>query len=338
MDMSDKKSGKSSMEDGTKDQKEFPWRNIVVVLGAEAVFAAFLICSFAVDWTKVDLPWQKYELVHTDYYDLELPKHWGKDSKTKTEEMNEIYGGRDQDGQKYIPEETYRLVTYMKRKGQAPVFLGAVEMYTYLEDCQDLGNWEYAGQIHVKISENNGPYKRFRSYVVINNGEAPEDFSKRERALFLRMQGELSEAVRNMKIEHLEPANSDQTMRAPLYVSFSENTDGRHYGAETWEQKYERLSEYNQRMNAIKDTYKKPVQNQTTAKPSASSKTVPECKKPGCHNMAVRNGFCYHHAYPDAGKDDYYKNDFESFYEDNADDYDDEDDAYEAWEEEYGGE
>ena len=277
--------------------------------------------------------------IRTEDYWLELPIDWTKKADAKIGPMHEKYGGRDSDGQKRIPEENYQLIVFMKREDDKEhVQLASLEMYSYLEDCQQMDDWELIGKL--SVTTQGIPYataKHFSSFLILHYGKAPENLSLEEKEQFAAMQTELAASVKDINVQkpqELSERKKKENEEA-LVVRFEPNRTGNKKPGQTWEEKYQEEEAFNRQMEELqrqqKEEKKKRKEKEATEAEKKRKQYEAWVKSQRQKKRSAKTSSSGH-------KDDYYKDDFDSFWEDNAEDYDNEEDAYEDWEEEYGEE
>ncbi len=272
--------------------------------------------------------------IRTDDYWLELPIDWTRKADAKIGPMHEKYGGRDPDGQRRIPEENYQLIVYMKREGDKKrVQLASVEMYTYLEDCQQLDDWEFIGKL--SVSPHGKDLNFSYLFLILQYAKAPEDLSSEEAEQFAAMKEELAASVKNLNVDKpQELSERKKKNEEALYVRFEPNQTGKKKPGQTWEERYREEARYDRQMEMLQrqqEAEKKKREEKEAAEAEAQRKQYEAWEKSRKQKKSAG-------ASASGRKDDYYKDDFDAFWDDNAEDYDDEDEAYEDWEDEYGEE
>ena len=273
--------------------------------------------------------------IRTDDYWLELPEDWANEAEVEIRPMNETYGGRDPDGQRRIPEENYQLIVYMKREGDKKrVQLASIEMYTYLEDCQQLDDWEFIGKL--SVSPQGKDLNFSYPFLIIHYAKAPEDLSSEEAEQFAAMKEELAASVKNLNVDKPQELSERKKKKneEALYVRFEPNQNGKKKQGQNWEERYREEARYERQMEMLQrqqEAEKKKREEKEAAEAEAQRKQYEAWEKSRKQKKSAG-------ASASGRKDDYYKDDFDAFWDDNAEDYDDEDEAYEDWEDEYGEE
>lgn len=305
---------------------------LLIILVLLAVLAGFFLWKREVS-KPVHRTFHHQAEIRTDDYWLELPIDWTRKADAKIGPMHEKYGGRDPDGQRWIPEENYQLIVYMKREGDKKrVQLASVEMYTYLEDCQQLDDWEFIGKL--SVSPQGADLNFSYPFLILHYAKAPEDFSSEEAEQFEAMKEELADSVRNMNVDKPQELSERKKKKdeEALYVRFEPNQTGEKKPGQTWEEKYQEEEEFNRQM-AVLQRQQEAEEKKREAKEAAEAE-----EKRKQYEAWEKSQRQKKKSSSSSRKDDYYKDDFDSFWDDNAEDYDDEDDAYEDWEDEYGEE
>ena len=227
----------------TTNDKKFPLLPVCLML----VIVVFVISGYELMWEMEELKRLHKTRdggaeISTEYYSLELPRHWTSDAEVFFRPMHETYGGRDANGQSSIPEEFYQVIVFMKRgDGQNRVHLASVRMYQYLEDCQNLEDWEYSGSLSVLLPTKNFIDRKYmKAFIVIRYAEEPEDLSEEERKLWTSMREELSASARSLttdqqirKSEKVTPKN-----QSSLWADFDANDTGKKHIGQTWKEHY----------------------------------------------------------------------------------------------------
>ena len=225
----------------TTNDKKFPLLPVCLML----VIVVFVISGYELMWEMEELKRLHKTRdggaeISTEYYSLELPRHWTSDAEVFFRPMHETYGGRDANGQSSIPEEFYQVIVFMKRgDGQNRVHLASVRMYQYLEDCQNLEDWEYSGSLSVLLPTKNFIDRKYmKAFIVIRYAEEPEDLSEEERKLWTSMREELSASARSLttdqqirKSEKVTPKN-----QSSLWADFDANDTGKKHIGQTWKE------------------------------------------------------------------------------------------------------
>lgn len=329
----------------TTNDKKFPLLPVCLML----VIVVFVISGYELMWEMEELKRLHKTRdggaeISTEYYSLELPRHWTSDAEVFFRPMHETYGGRDANGQSSIPEEFYQVIVFMKRgDGQNRVHLASVRMYQYLEDCQNLEDWEYSGNLSVILpAKSSVGGKYMKAFIVIRYAEEPEDLSEEERKLWTSMREELSASARSLttdqqirKSEKVTPKN-----QSSLWADFDANDTGKKHIGQTWKEHYEEEEKWQRefdRLEREKEKARKQREQEEAAKAEEARRQAAEWERIQKQNARKKAGKKTESRSSDY-KDDYYKDDFDSYWDDNYDMYDDMDEAYEDWEDEYGEE
>lgn len=246
--------------------------------------------------------------IQTRYYNLNCPAEWKGKISVETEPMEEEYGGDPVYLQHYVKginPANYSLRIIYTADG-ADAVIGEVQMYAYLEDCQQLKHWDYVGCLSVN-RDNWYDSQLIVQYPKIKGGDEV-------KAQVKKMRGTLPKILAN-----LQPREQFLRRRdAHTWVGWTANDDPKDHG-QTWAQRED--EEY----RIIERDYEKWKQGQKVKFSSYDDNSAP---------TAPSNRSTYK-------PDPYDVNDYddpEDFADDRLEDFSDsegEDDEDEAWEEAY---
>lgn len=184
--------------------------------------------------------------------------------------------------------------------------------------------------------------KYMKAFIVIRYAEEPEDLSEEERKLWTSMREELSASARSLttdqqikKSEKVTPKN-----QSSLWADFDPNDTGKKHIGQTWKEHYEEEEKWQRefdRLEREKEKARKQREQEEAAKEEEARRQAAEWERIQKQNAKKKAGKKTASSSSDY-KDDYYKDDFDSYWDDNYDMYDDMDEAYKDWEDEYGEE
>ncbi|WP_130837304.1 hypothetical protein [Lachnoclostridium sp. Marseille-P6806] len=168
--------------------------------------------------------------IQTRYYNLNCPFEWEDKVSVEVQPMHEEYGGKDsswEDDANNIDPDNYSLTILYESDNKRAV-VGELQMYGYLQDCQDLYNWDYAGYLAIQPYDHRGYTTRLIiQYPVIDRQLLYDD-------VYLSMRSELPHIV-----ENLEPRKSFLLKKDQYtFVDWYKNQNPGDHG-QTWEEYYE---------------------------------------------------------------------------------------------------
>lgn len=264
-------------------------------------------------------------VITTDYYSLQVPDRWTEcltASVTVGKELSKFDSG-------FVPESLYKgsravNLEYKAQSGTYPI--ASLDTFTFPNSCTRMENWRYLGRLRF---ERQSLHNTIRDvYLILFYSDCPGELTEREKAEWDGILSYFAEELTYDSVSHGRN-NSD--------VAFYPNTTGDEHGnIKTWGQmrNEERMSELAEKREQTKAEMKKQEEAQKEAESQRAAASV--CKYPGCRNYSAIAGYCHkHYNQTHNTRDDFYDDDFDSYYEDNKDLYDSRAEAYEAWEEEY---
>ncbi len=333
-------------EEDTQKKKHHRLRIFLTV----AVIAFIAFCSYSYYWAQEERKTfhrtkeLSYAMIETEFYSLKVPAEWLRYVTVEITPVNEVYGGRDDNGQEQIHDENYQVqLSYKTGSGTYPI--ADIAMYKYLNDClEQLDNWKYWGDLTtgrakiVKESRYSVETMDFNWVcLIVNYAVEPTGLTAEELAVWHAVQDTLSADMLQCK--------SDGDER---YAKFSENSTGNPHGtARTWDESFKsgqelsrKLAELERKLAEEKEKKEKEAQSSGSQKTTSAtqSSSVKACIYPGCRNQAVSNkrGYCNkHYRQLYETRDDFYDEDPESYYQDNKSMYKSRSEAYDDWEDEY---